>query len=177
MELFEAIAKRHSYRGPFSKQPIPREDLLKIVQAGLQAPSGVNAQSTSFVIVDDPALIGQTAAIVPKTSVKDAQALIICIGDPTPVYHGHSFATEDCAAAVENLLLAVTALGYATVWLDGFLRLKDRTRRLAELFQIPAPKEIRVLLPLGAPLESWPQKEKLPLEKRAWFNAYGHSAD
>ena len=53
MDVFEAIAKRHSYRGPFRDRAVPRADLERIVQAGLQAPSGKNAQTTSFVIVDD----------------------------------------------------------------------------------------------------------------------------
>ncbi|MCK4343353.1 MAG: nitroreductase family protein [Phycisphaerae bacterium] len=53
MDVFEAIAKRHSYRGPFKDQPVPRADLQRIVQAGLQAPSGKNAQTTTFVIVDE----------------------------------------------------------------------------------------------------------------------------
>ena len=39
MDLFEAVTKRHSYRGTFRVQPVPRSDLERIVQAGLQAPS------------------------------------------------------------------------------------------------------------------------------------------
>ena len=54
MEVFEAFARRYSYRGPFTDAPVPREDLRKIVQAGIQAPSGKNEQVVSFVIVDDP---------------------------------------------------------------------------------------------------------------------------
>jgi len=42
MELFEAIKERYSYRGPFKSQPVPEKDLRKIVQAGLDAPSGKN---------------------------------------------------------------------------------------------------------------------------------------
>ncbi len=34
MDVFEAIEKRHSYRGEFEQKPIPREDLKKMVQAG-----------------------------------------------------------------------------------------------------------------------------------------------
>ncbi|HQP90064.1 MAG TPA: nitroreductase family protein, partial [Bacteroidales bacterium] len=64
MELFDAIAKRHSYRGPFLDRPVPREDLRRIVQAGLQAPSGKNAQTTAFVIIDDPALVQRMSVII-----------------------------------------------------------------------------------------------------------------
>ena len=44
-----------------------------------------------------------------------------------------SFATEDCAASVENMLLAVTALGYATVWLDGVLTADFQNLRLRDV--------------------------------------------
>ena len=63
MDVFEAIAKRHSYRGPFKDQPISREDLRRIVQAGIQAPSGGNRQTTTFVIADDPQTHGFTSGV------------------------------------------------------------------------------------------------------------------
>ena len=46
MELFEAIEKRHSYRGGFRNEAVSKEDLRKIAAAGLAAPSGCNAQTT-----------------------------------------------------------------------------------------------------------------------------------
>ena len=80
---------------------------------------------------------------------------------------------EDCAAAVENILLAVTAYGYATVWIDGALRVDRKAQRIAEVLGVPSDHEVRVLLPLGIPVQPGTQKEKLPFEKRAWFNRYG----
>ena len=63
MDLFEAIERRYSYRGEFTDAPVGREDLEKIVRAGIRAPSGKNEQVTSFVIVDDPQLLEQIAEI------------------------------------------------------------------------------------------------------------------
>ena len=63
MDLFEAIARRHSYRGPFADAPVPRDDLRKIVEAGIRAPSAVNKQVTRFVIVDDPKLPADIAPV------------------------------------------------------------------------------------------------------------------
>ena len=74
MDLFEAINKRHSYRGGFKKAEVPRDDLKKIVQAGIQAPSGCNAQTTSFVIVDDKDTIGKIAGVMSKQVVEEAAA-------------------------------------------------------------------------------------------------------
>jgi nitroreductase len=82
---------------------------------------------------------------------------------------------EDCAAAVENMLLAVVALGYATVWLDGALRVEDKAARIGRLLGVPEGKTVRVLLPLGVAAEPGTQKDKLPFHQRAWFNRYGSS--
>ncbi|MBN2714087.1 MAG: nitroreductase family protein, partial [Planctomycetes bacterium] len=101
MDIFDAIAKRHSYRGEFESEAVPRKDLEKILQAGINAPSGCNAQSTSFVAVDDPELLAKFAGVMDKPFVKTAQAIIVCIIDPKPVYGDFEFSAEDCAASVE----------------------------------------------------------------------------
>jgi nitroreductase len=173
MDLFEAISSRYSFRGEFTAAPVPRGDLERIVEAGIQAPSGCNEQVVSFVIVDDPRLLGQIAEIVDKPVCRSAKAMIVCATDPRPAYGNVSFAVEDCAAAVENLLLAITALGYASVWLDGVLRAEERAARIGRLLGVPAEKTVRVLLPVGVPAEPGRQREKLSFDRRAWFNRYG----
>ncbi|HUT11723.1 MAG TPA: nitroreductase family protein [Thermoguttaceae bacterium] len=173
MDLFEAIEKRHSYRKAFTDAPVPREDLRKIVQAGIRAPSAKNEQVATFVIVDDPQLLGQIAEVVKRPVCDTAKAMIACVEDPRPVIAEVSFSVEDCAAAVENMLLAVTALGYASVWLDGVLRSEEKAERVGKLLGVPEGKKVRMLLPVGVPAEVIRQKEKLPFEQRAWFNRYG----
>jgi nitroreductase len=173
MDIFEAIQKRHSYRGEFRETPVPRSDLEKIVQAGIQAPSGCNEQVVSFVIIDDPQLLGQIAEIIDKPVCATARAMIACVIDPRPVYNELSFATEDCAAAVENMLLAITALGYSSVWLDGVLRRENRAARIGELIGVPPDRVVRIILPVGVALEPGTQREKLPFNDRAWFNRWG----
>ncbi len=176
MELFEAIERRHSYRGPFEDRAVPREDLQRIVNAGIQAPSGKNEQTTTFVVVDEPELVTKIAQMhESNVAVQQARAFIACIVDTEParIYENHHFQIEDCAAAVENILLAITALGYASVWIDGWLRSGGRAAAIGALLGLPADKVVRILLPVGVPTEQWPQKEKLPFEQRAWFNRYG----
>ena len=75
MDIFEAIESRHSYRGEYVDKRVPREDLQKIVQAGIPAPSGCNAQSTTFVIVDDADVMAKIREVVPVKS----PALIACV--------------------------------------------------------------------------------------------------
>lgn len=178
MEFFETLYARHSHRGGFAPEPVPREDLRKIVEAGMAAPSGCNGQTTRFVVVDDPDLLVGLRTFHGMRAVKEAPAMIVCLVDreAKPVYEGMAFQVEDCAAAVENMLLAITALGYASVWIDGALRVDGRARALAELLRIPEDREIRVILPVGKAREESPRREKMSFEERAGFNALPEGA-
>ncbi len=176
MDLFEAIKKRHSYRGAFTDASVPREDLEKIVQAGLDAPSGKNCQTTRFVIVDESQLLEQIGQMHPANkAMQQAKAFIACIIDTNPeaIYEGFEFQVEDCAAAVENMLLAITALGYASVWIDGWLRVDNRNEAIGELLGVPKTKIVRILLPIGVPAKEVRGPEKMAFEERAWFNHFG----
>jgi nitroreductase len=173
MDLFDAINGRHSYRGGYTGDLVSTDDLRKIVQAGIQAPSGCNAQTTSFVIVTERDQVKEMASVLGKDFATDAGAMIVCIVDHRDVYHGMSFGVEDCSAAVENMLLAIEALGYATVWLDGCIRQEDRERKIAEMLGVPEGQEVRVILPVGVAEKKWKQMEKLPFSERAFFEQYG----
>lgn len=177
MDLFDAIKKRYSYRGAFETSPVPREDLKKIVQAGIDAPSGINRQTTSFVIVDDIEKLDAIRQCAPdKIYLQTCQALICCVIDKEAdnIYHGHHFQIEDCSAAVENMLLAITALNYASVWLDGMLRVEKRAEAVAKVLELPAGKKVQIMLPVGVPAEDYPRKEKKPFDERAGFNGWSH---
>ena len=174
MNLFEAIAKRHSYRGAFQNTPVPRKDLETIVQAGIDAPSGCNAQTTSFVVVDDPGLIARMAEIFGNRPVcATAQAMIVCLADATPAYGTTSFDREDCAAAVENMLLAMTALGYATVWYQGYVQQGGNDKKIAKLLGVPDRLRVEVVLPLGVPVTDESARPKKSFAERVSFNQFG----
>lgn len=174
MDVFEAIKTRHSYRGEFADVSVKNEDLKKIVQAGIQAPSGKNAQTTEFVIVDEVQKLLQIGQMHSMAAVKQTKAIVLCIVDKQPeaLYEGYSFNIEDCAAATENMLLAITALGYASVWIDGWLRLENRAQKIAQIIDLPENKQIKILLPIGVPKEELHQKEKKDFSERACFNKY-----
>ena len=57
--MLDLIMNRRSYRGKFKPDPVPREDLAAILEAGLAAPSGCNKQTTSLIAVDDPAILAR----------------------------------------------------------------------------------------------------------------------
>jgi len=175
MDLFEAIKKRKSYRGGFSDDIVIYEHLKIIVEAGLKAPSGCNKQTTDFVIVNDQKILEKIHKM-PGTNkpMKQCKAFIACIIDkkPKPLFENLSFQIEDCAAAVENILLAITALGYETVWLDGWLRVQNRAKEVGKLLGVPKDKTVRVILPIGVPNEEYKQPTKKQFSQRAFFNKY-----
>jgi nitroreductase len=175
MDLFEAMKKRHSYRGAFQSKIVLKEDLVKILEAGLKAPSGKNQQTTEFVIVNDLVLVEQIAIMHDvNKAVQQAKAFIVCIVDkePKPIYGAFSFQLEDCSAAVENMLLAIAALGYASVWIDGWLRVENRAEKIASLLSLPENKKVQVLLPVGVPSKLYTQPKKKSFDERVWFNSY-----
>ncbi|MDA3956005.1 nitroreductase family protein [Oceanispirochaeta sp.] len=169
MDLFEAVSKRHSYRNELDQAPLPLDDLRKIVQAGLDAPSGKNAQTTGFIIIQDATIVEKIKGIPGAGgSMATAPAYIAChiSKNPEKTYIGMSFEVEDCAAAVENILLAATALGYATVWIDGWLRNVKRAQEIGKLCGLAEDRIIRILIPLGKALSEPELKEKKPFEER-----------
>jgi nitroreductase len=170
MELFSAIKSRYSYRGVFRQETVPEAHLRVIVQAGLDAPTGNNKQTPLFIAVTDPKLIGTIAGILNKEKVKTAPVIIVIFADPQEKYH-----LEDCAAACQNCLLSITALGYASCWIDGALRREDRAEKIAGLLKIPAPYRIHIVLPLGVAEEEGKRKAKKAFPERAWFNRFGSS--
>jgi nitroreductase len=174
MDLFEAIDKRHSYRDDYQDKPVPREDLQKIVEAGIKAPSGCNVQRTTFVIVDDSKLLEEIRKLHGMRAVQTAKAIIFCVipTDPSPAYGKMTFEVEDCSAATENILLAVTALGYATVWIDGQLREESRAEKFNKLLGVPKGHTCRIMLPIGVPATAKKRAAKKPFAKRAFFNRH-----
>lgn len=175
MDFFEVVNRRHCYRGAFTDASVRREDLVRIVQAGLDAPSGCNAQTTRFVVVDDSDLVGQIAAMHPvNKAMQQAKAFIACIVDKAAeaVYEGMEFQAEDCAAAVENMLLGVTSLGYASVWIDGWLRREGRNETIGRMLGVPEEKIVRILLPIGVPEKEVKGPEKMSFDERAGFNKF-----
>lgn len=174
MDLFTAIAARYSYRGTYADEPVSTADLEKIVESAIHAPTACNAQSCSFVIVTDPELLkGISRLFDNRPFAHTAKAFIAVVADEMPVYRDTSFYLEDCAAAAENMLLAITALGYASVWLDGVLRVESVAETLNKMLHIPAPKHVQILLPIGVPAEPGTPMPKKAFAERAFFNRYG----
>lgn len=155
MDTFDAIQKRRSVRD-FTGEPIPTPDLEKIIDAGRLAPSGNNRQPWDFIVVTDRTILMRLSKAAAWSA--DASAMIVVVMNPVSKYW-----VEDGSAAVENMLLAATALGYGSCWLQGNAAPHEAEFKL--LLNIPENLKILTLIPIGVPSE-WPkQKRKKPPEE------------
>ena len=174
MNILEVIQNRHSYRGKYVPTPVPREDLKAIMEAGLAAPSGCNTQTTSLIAVDDPTILEKLNAIIQKPVGATAPAMICVLTQRIPSYHGRCFAVQDYSAAIENMLLAITALGYESCWVEGYVTDTDQKgRKIAEVLGVPEEYELICYLPVGKALSESSSPKKKAFAERAWFNGYG----
>ena len=80
MNVLEAINSRRSYRGKFKDTPVPREDLVKIMEAGIAAPSGCNKQTTSLIAIDDPDMLSKIKGVIDPPVAQTAPAAICVAG-------------------------------------------------------------------------------------------------
>jgi nitroreductase len=161
MEALEAIAKRRSVRS-YTGDPVSKEDLLKIVDCGRLAASGSNRQPWDFILITDKEMIAHLK--IAADWMEKAGAVIAVVVDPTSRWW-----VEDGAAAVENMLIAATALGYGSCWLEGYTL--QREYEFKKLLGIPEDRRLMTLVPIGVPTE-WPTKPKKTLEEVVHWETY-----
>lgn len=154
MDLLEAIRTRRSIRN-YTGDPIPRQDLETILDAGRLAPSGHNEQPWDFIVVTERDAINELK--IAAGWMDKAGAIIAVVLDPTSRWW-----LEDGSAATTNILLAAHALGYGACWVEGnALPLEERFKKY---LGVPEDKRMPILIPIGVPTET-PDKEKKSVDE------------
>lgn len=167
----DVIKKRRSYRGRYLPDKVSREDLTAILEAGLAAPSGCNMQTTSLVAVDDKKLLEEIKAQIDPPVAETAPAMICVLTKRIIAYRDRCFAVQDYAAAIENMLIMIAAMGYASCWYEGHITDADRIGdKIARVLGVPEGYELVCILPVGAAAEEPAAPKKKPFTERAWFN-------
>ena len=174
MNTLEAIASRRSYRGKFLSTPVPRDHLKAILEAGYHAPSGCNKQTTSFLAVDDPEIMAKLHAVIDPPVGETAPAMICVLTRKIIAYRDRTYYIQDYAAAIQNMLLAITELGYASCWIEGHITDVDRIGdKMAHILGVPEEYELVCFLPVGIPADEVKPVKKQPFEARVWLNGFG----
>jgi nitroreductase len=135
MELMEAIYGRRSVRDYLS-EPVPKETIKHLIDAAIQAPSAMNEQPWSFVIIEDQSLLDRMseAAKIHMVRERGVAALPAHLYERLADANFHLFyhapvlvvisavaqgpwIVEDCALAAENLMLAAFDAELGSCWI------------------------------------------------------------
>lgn len=142
MDALTAIASRHSTRS-FTHQPVSREQLEAIVNAGRHGPSARGDWPWHFVVVTKADTRKRLAELTENGGpfIADAPACIAVFCKDTKYF------LEDGCIAAENMLIAATALGLQSCWVAG----DKKPYALAVNTLLFAPDKYRLvcLLPIG----------------------------
>ena len=164
MDLFEAVETRASVRG-FHRHKITDEMLRKILDAGRRAPSGYNLQPWEFIVVRDREVLSKLGRI--QGCISQAEVAIAIVADEKST----KYWKEDSAAAIENMLLAIVALGFVSLWVEGYVLMNERYGK--DVLGVPGNLRLLAILPIGKPVSNPTQGRKKPLAEIAHLNRYG----
>ncbi len=166
METLSVIKSRRSVRR-FQKTPFPEELLVKILEAGQAAPSAGNVQPWRFFVVRNREKKLRLAdAALGQSWLLNAPVIIAVCADLDRSQRSYGrrgselYALQDTAAAIQNMLLAVTSLGLAACWIGAF-----REDLVAPLLGVDGKKMRPVaLIPIGYAAEAATAPPKFKLD-------------
>lgn len=168
MELFDAINNRRSIR-KFKSTPLEDEKVEKVLEAARQAPSWANTQCWRFVVVRDADTINKLADTgfgvggpMPNRAteaMRTAPVTIVACAElgkagcsykepREPVTDKGDWFMFDVALAMQNMVLAATALGLGTVYIGAF-----DSVAVEKVLGVPEGYRVVSMTPLGEPDE------------------------
>ena len=160
-DAMDVIFSRKSVRH-YTDQEVEADKLLTLVKAGMAAPTAMNRQPWSFIIVTNMAQVASINDRPGLMMLKKAKAVILVLGKKD-----EKFWQQDCSAATENILLAAAALGLGAVWCAGY-PMTDRTESYKELFNYSDDYEVLSLISIGYSTGEDQPKDKYKEEKIHW---------
>ena len=183
MGFMELVQERRSVRR-YASRPIPKEDLLKCLEAARIAPSGCNSQPWHFIVIDEPGLRKRVAerifsglysmnkfaeqAPVLVAVVSEKESFLASFGGQV---RDTSYCLVDIGIACEHLILQAQELGIGSCWIGWF-----DEKALKEEMKIARNKKLDIVIALGFPAEDKiVPKTRKALGEISSFNAYGPS--
>jgi len=151
MEAYTTIMSRRSIR-KYTNQKVDEKSVMKIIEAGMVAPSAHDHRPWHFVIISSR----EKLLAIPRfhayaEMLKQAPLAVVICGDKR-LEKSLDYLLLDCAAATENMLLAAHALGLGAVWLAVHPR-QERLRGIIDLLQLPDSIVPVSMIALGYPAE------------------------
>lgn len=172
MNIFDAIAKRHSVRA-YQDKPVEREKLESIFSAVRLAPSARNAQEWRFIAVTDARLRALVAEAGGQPFLRTCPVIVVAcaVTDRRLMRCGEAAYPIDLAIAIDHLTLAATAMGLGGCWIGSF-----DAEPVREALGIPTSVPIVALVALGYPADDTaPEKHRLRLDEILMENGWGEA--
>lgn len=154
MDAKELIFDRHSVRS-FSPEPIPKEALADILEAGRLAPSAQNKQPWRYLVFTESDKIQKLAlncGLIGLSNffIRKAPCLIIACADTKAnlKLNGQDYYLVDTAISFHQMMLMARSYGIESCWLAAFSE-----KKLRGYLDIPSSWRIVALAPFGYPAE------------------------
>lgn len=169
--MLNLLMKRRSIR-KYEQKPVAAEQLQKVLQAGLLAPSSRGRTPWEFILVQDQETLQKLGGCRhPKQPfLPETPAAIVVLGDTaiTDVW------IEDCSIAMTLMQMEAQQQGLGSCWVQIRGRMAQgevvsSNDFVKALFNIPAQYEVLAILALGEPAE---EKERHQLETLAYHKIH-----
>lgn len=161
-EIYNVITTRHSCR-KFQDKQVLDDDIIKIINCGLSAPSAMNKQPWFFVIVKDKKTINKLNNLAKESFKHSGEPWRIkWAGQPdfSPFYNPNAlilvcnkkdiqYSKNDCCFAVQNMSIMAESLGLSTCIIQDICWAIDKNNQRE--FNIPNEYEIYLALSIGYP--------------------------
>ena len=151
------IFNRRSIR-KYENRQIPDEMFTDLFEAAMAAPSAVAKDPWHFLLIRDRETLDKMVKILPNGQMlRQAPAAVIVCCDINKAHRNEvSYMLQDLSAAVENILLAATALGLGSCWLGMHPR-NDRIDGIRNIFSLPEN-----IIPMCGIALGWPAEQPGP---------------
>lgn len=144
MKVQDAIRERRSIREYTEKIPT-QEEINKLLEAAVWAPSGLNNQPWKFKVVEGDEKTGLAQFTKYAAIIKDAPVAICVFLDNTKTYNRDKDVLS-VGACIQNMLLAAYECGLGTCWLGEILNKKDE---VVKYLNIDSDYELMAVVVVG----------------------------
>lgn len=149
MDILEIIKTRRSIRR-FKTIPIAGDEILKVLEAGRWAPSGLNNQPWRFAVITDPDLCEEISKLTRYSKiVRNATVLIVVFLNNIESYD-RTKDTQAVGACIQNMLLEAHYLGLGAVWLGEIIKSNEEIKTILNLKK---ELELMAVIAMGYPNE------------------------
>jgi nitroreductase len=170
------IVRRRRHIHHFDSEPISDETVRTLLEAARWAPSAGNLQPWEIIIInskeDRDRLVG---ALRKKEYMRSAPVILIFCADLNRSSERYGergtslYVIQDTTAAIQNVLLTATALGFGSGWVGDF-----DEEAIAGLFKLPADVRPMALIMIGKSNEHPTPPSRREIEDFTHVGSFGN---